>query len=873
MDFAFLIGLQHDAAHQGARFVNSTARQSLPVVEGDAAELTADIPVDTDRSGLRKDEMKRAFLDNLFYVQGKFPVLATRHDFYMALAYTVRDHMLHRWVSSAAAYTAKKARTVCYLSAEFLMGPHLGNNLVSLGILEPVRQAVEELGLNFRELLEEEDEPGLGNGGLGRLAACYLDSLATSGIPALGYGIRYEFGIFEQAIVGGRQVERTDKWLRFGNPWEIPRPEWAVEVRFGGSIQHFRDEFGRSRAHWTPARIVKGIPYDTPVVGYRSNTANTLRLWRAEATEAFDVATFNRGDYYGAVENKVSSENLTKVLYPNDEQIQGKRLRLEQQYFFVSCSLQDMLRIMRTQRIPLERFHEKFAVQLNDTHPSIAVAELMRLLVDEHEMSWERASAITRKTFAYTNHTLMPEALERWPLDMFAELLPRHLEIIYRINSELLELVRSRFPGDEARVGRMSLIDEEGGRHVRMAHLACVGSHAVNGVAVLHTELLKRDLLRDFHELWPAKFQNKTNGVTPRRWLCLSNPRLAELITDAIGPAWITDLARLRELEAFAEDSLFRARWRKAKRLNKHDFATFMRHSTGVGIDPESMFDVQVKRIHEYKRQHLNILQVIRMYIRLKAEPNASVQPRTFIFGGKAAPGYHIAKLMIELINAVGTVINRDKSLGDRLKVVFVPNYNVRTGQRVYPVAELSEQISTAGKEASGTGNMKFQMNGALTIGTLDGANIEIRDEVGAENFFLFGLTAEQVEQRVRGGHRPVEFYRGDPELREAINLVASGFFSPGAPELFRPIVDKLLNNDPFQVLADFRGYADCQDRVGEAYRNVEHWTRMSILNVARSGRFSSDRAVQEYCRDIWKVEPVEVRLLRQHRLMPRSVQ
>ena len=818
------------------------------------------------RGVVDKDEIKREFLDSLFYVQGKIPTLATRHDYYMALAYVVRDHLLYRWVSTASVYTVKKSRTVCYLSAEFLLGPHLGNNLINLGIFDVVKQAVEELGLNFEELLREEDEPGLGNGGLGRLAACYLDSLATLGIPTLGYGIRYEFGIFEQGIVDGWQVERTDRWLRFGNPWDIPRPEWAVEVKLGGHIEHFRDSRGHEQVLWQPAKVAKGIPYDTPICGYGNNTANTLRLWQAESPESFDLGSFNRCDYFGAVEKKVSSENLSKVLYPNDEQIEGKRLRLEQQYFFVSCSLQDMMRIMHVQHIPLKKFHEKFTIQLNDTHPAIAVAELMRLLVDEHGMPWAEAWDVTRKSLAYTNHTLLPEALERWPLPMFRDTLPRHLEIIYRINAEFLEEVRARFPGDDERIARMSLIDEHGERYVRMAHLACVGSFAINGVAYLHSELLKSDVLKDFHELWPGKFQNKTNGVTPRRWLALSNPGLSTLITSAIGPDWVTDLARLRELEPLAEDAAFRGHWRRVKRLNKHEFSVFVREVTGVGIDPESLFDVQVKRIHEYKRQHLNILNVIRLYLQMKASPNRTMQPRTFIFGGKAAPGYHMAKLIIKLITSVGAVVNRDKSLRDQLKVVFIPNYNVRTGQRVYPIAELSEQISTAGKEASGTGNMKFQMNGALTIGTLDGANVEIREQVGDENFFLFGLRADEVA-RLREGYRPMDFYEANPALKETMDLVRSGFFSPRDSGLFHPLLDNLLYHDPFLVLADFQAYADCQDRVDAAYGDPDHWNRMAILNVARSGMFSSDRAIQEYCDDIWKAGPVEVALLHQHRL------
>ncbi|NWG86653.1 MAG: glycogen/starch/alpha-glucan phosphorylase [Hydrogenophilaceae bacterium] len=817
-----------------------------------------------ERTDLTKEGLKRAFLDNLFYNQGKFPALATKHDYYMALAYTVRDRLLQRWISTAQTYTREGSRTVAYFSAEFLLGPHLGNNLVNLGIMDPVRQAIRELGLSFEEMLGQEEEPGLGNGGLGRLAACFLDSLATLEIPALGYGIRYEFGIFAQDIVDGQQVELTDKWLRFGNPWEIARPEWAVEVKLGGHTHHYTDERGRHRAQWLPSWTLFGTPYDTPILGYRNNTANTLRLWRAEAPEAFDLSTFNRGDYWGAVNKKVVSENITKVLYPNDEQIQGKELRLQQQYFFVSCSLQDMLRIMQVQKIPLERFHEKFAAQLNDTHPAIAIAELMRLLVDEQGMDWELAWDITRKTFAYTNHTLLPEALEQWPVALFARILPRHLEIIYEINTRFMDEMRIRYLTDHERLNRLSLINEHGERYVRMAHLACVGSHAINGVAALHTELLKQDVLADFYQLWPEKFNNKTNGVTPRRWLTLANPRLSGLISQAIGDDWVRDLDQLRQLEPYVDDAAFRTDWRFIKRANKEDFAGFLRRRTGVLIDPQSLFDVQVKRIHEYKRQHLNVLHIIALYHRLKVNPTLEVVPRTFIFGGKAAPGYHMAKLMIRLITAVGEVVNKDPAVRDRLKVAFLPNFNVTNGQRVYPAAELSEQISTAGKEASGTGNMKFCMNGALTIGTLDGANIEIRDEVGAENFFLFGLTAEEVQAAKLGGYQPLDHYRSNPELGAVIDLIREGCFSRGDRDLFRPIVDGLLHHDPYMLLADFQGYLDCQAGVDLAYLDKERWTRMSILNTARSGKFSSDRTIREYCREVWKVEPVKIDLLSQ---------
>src|SRR5512138_176709 len=817
---------------------------------------------DDDRTALTKDAIKRAFLDNLFYVQAKFPALATKNDYYQALAYAVRDRMLQRWISTAALYTARGSRTVAYLSAEFLMGPHLGNNLINLGIYDEVRQAIGELNLNLDELLAQEEEPGLGNGGLGRLAACFIDSLATAEIPALGYGIRYEFGIFHQEIADGWQVEKTDKWLRRGNPWEIARPEWALEVKLGGYTEQYRDDQDRLRIRWIPHKTVVGVPYDTPILGYCNNTANTLRLWKSEAAESFDLTVFNRGDYYGAVNQKVSSENLSKVLYPNDEQIQGKELRLEQQYFFVSCSLQDMLRIMKVQRIPIERFHEKFTIQLNDTHPAIGVAELMRLLVDEYVMPWEEAWSITTKAFAYTNHTLLPEALECWPLGLFAKVLPRHLQIIYEINARFLDIVRVRFFGDEERLARMSLIDERGDRYVRMAHLACVGSYAINGVAELHSELLKQDVLKDFYELWPERFGNKTNGVTPRRWIALCNTRLTRLLNDAIGTGWIKDLSELKRLEPLAADAEFRARWRDIKHTNKCEFAHLVKQQTGIAIDPDSMFDVQVKRIHEYKRQHLNILHVIALYHRLRSSPNAEIVPRTFIFGGKAAPGYRIAKLIIKLINAVGDVVNQDPAVRDQLRVVFLPNFNVSNGQRVYPAAELSEQISTAGKEASGTGNMKFSMNGALTIGTLDGANVEIREEVGAENFFLFGLTTDEVAALKSRGYRPSDYLRG--ELAEAVDLVRSGFFSRGDPELFRPLIDGLIYHDPYLAFADFEAYAECQANVSEAYRDVERWTKMSILNAARSGKFSSDRSIREYCRDIWKAPSMPVKLLSQ---------
>jgi len=823
-----------------------------------------------ERTALDKEAIKNSFLDDLFYMQGKFAALATRNDYYMALAYAVRDRMLQRWISTAATYTREASRTVAYLSAEFLMGPHLGNNLLNLGITDTVRLGLSELGLNLEDLLRQEGEPGLGSGGLGRLAACFIDSLATLEIPSLGYGIRYEFGIFQQQIVDGWQIEKTDKWLRFGNPWELARPEWAVSVKFGGTTEHYLDDRECPRVRWMPHKIVHGVPYDTLILGYRTNTANTLRLWSAEAPESFDFAAFNSGDYYGAVNQKVESENLSKVLYPNDEQLRGKELRLEQQYFFVSCSIQDMFRIVRTQGVPFEQFYEKFAVQLNDTHPAIAIAELMRLLIDDHAVSWDEAWNVCSRTFAYTNHTLLPEALERWPLEVLGRVLPRHLQIIYDINAHFLEEVRMRFLGDEDRIRRMSIIDESDQRYVRMAHLACVGSHSINGVAALHTELLERDVLRDFYELWPSKFSNKTNGVTPRRWLALSNPLLSELITEHIGSGWIKDLAELRRLEPLAEDAAFRARWRDIKLRNKRDLAALALERTGIRIDPESMYDVLVKRIHEYKRQHLKVLHIVALYHGLKSNPGLPVVPRTFIFGGKAAPGYHLAKLMIKLITSVGDVINRDPDTRGRLNLVFLPNFNVTNGQHVYPAADLSEQISTAGKEASGTGNMKFCMNGALTIGTLDGANIELREEIGAENFFLFGLSAEEVQAQKSRGYRPMDYYAANQQLREVIDLLRSGFFTRGDTTLLQPLMDNLMQYDPYMLFADFASYIECQEKVSAAYRDPERWTRMAILNTARSGNFSSDRSIREYSRDIWQVEPVPITLLPQeHALNP----
>lgn len=804
--------------------------------------------------------IKRDIADKLFCMLARFPEVATPHDRYLAVAYAVRDRLLHNWVATAHSYFEHASRTAVYLSAEFLIGPQLGKNLLNLGLTEPFVTAIRELGWDPDEILAQEAEPGLGNGGLGRLAACYLDSMATLELPSIGYGIRYEFGIFHQEIRHGWQVERSDRWLRLGYPWEIARPEIAFTLKLGGRTESYHDSHGTYRVRWIPDRVVIGTPCDTLVQGYGVKTVNLLRLWKAEAHESFDFQAFNSGNYYGAVLDKVASENITKVLYPNDEAPAGKQLRLEQQYFFVSCSLQDMIRIHRQRDPALATFHHKYAAQLNDTHPAIAVAELMRLLVDEHEMQWEEAWEITRRTFAYTNHTLLPEALERWSLPLFARVLPRHLEIILEINRRFLAEARTKFPGDDDRIRRLSLIDETGERFVRMAHLACVGSHAINGVAALHSRLLRETVLRDFHDLWPEKFSNKTNGVTPRRFVALANPDLAALISSRIGDGWIRDLSRLCKLEPFADDPDFRAAWQRVKLANKTALSDLISRETGITCGPVSLFDVQAKRIHEYKRQHLNALHVAMLYYRLKKNPTLDLPPRTFVFAGKAAPGYRFAKLIIKFINSLAATIDSDPVTRDRLRVVFFPNFNVKSAQRIYPAADLSEQISTAGKEASGTGNMKFALNGALTIGTLDGANIEIRDHVGADNFFLFGLDAAEVAARHAAHYRPRDIIAQDAELRDLLDLIASGYFAQGDRELFAPLVESLRENDPYLVLADFRSYADCQQRVGEAYRDIENWTRRSILNVARMGYFSSDRAVAEYARDIWHLQPVHVK-------------
>ncbi|WP_324721034.1 glycogen/starch/alpha-glucan phosphorylase [Salinimicrobium sp. HB62] len=808
--------------------------------------------------GLAKEDIKKDFLHKLFYHLGRVPALTTNNDLYTALALTIRDRALRQFVRSTEEFAQKDARGIAYFSAEYLPGPHLGNNLLNLEIIDETQEALSELDLDLDQILEQEVEPGLGNGGLGRLASCYMDSLATLGIPSIGYGIRYEFGIFKQDIRDGWQVEATDKWLHNGNPWEIMRPEISYVVKFGGRTEHGMDEEDRYQVKWLPESEIKGTAYDTPILGYQSNGI-IMRLWKAEAVESFDFSVYNLGDYYRAVEKKMRSENITKVLYPNDENLSGKELRLKQQFFFVSCSLQDMINLHTVQGRKLKDFHKKFVIQLNDTHPSIAVAELMRLLVDEHQMEWEAAWDITRETFAYTNHTLLPEALEKWAVSLLGRLLPRHLEIIYEINGRFLDELRDKgFSGEQ--IARMSLIDEQGEPSVRMAHLATIGSFKVNGVSELHSRLLKSQVLNDFADLWSNKFTNVTNGVAHRRFLAVANPGLVKLISEKIGDKWLTDLTSFSYLEKFSEDEKFQKRWQEVKLQNKKFLAQHLEEQTGVRVDPHMLFDVQVKRIHEYKRQHLKLLHIIDLYLRIKEEKSENIAPSTFIFAGKAAPGYFMAKLIIRLVTAVADLVNNDEEVNKLLKVVFLPNFNVKQAQRVYPAADLSEQISMAGKEASGTGNMKFALNGALTIGTLDGANVEILEEVGEDNFYLFGQTTEEVQQSKKEGYRPYQLYQENKKLKKVLDFLVSGELADGDTELFKPLYHNLLQQDPYQLLKDFDSYCTKKEEIFKLWDDKKEWTRKSILNVARMGKFSSDRSIRDYCEKIWKVEPVRIK-------------
>jgi len=802
------------------------------------------------------EQIKEGFLRHRHYSLAKDEYTATDYDNFLSLAYTVRDMLFDRWIKTQQTYYNKDVKRVYYLSLEFLMGRTLGNALVNLGIQNEAEVAMKELGLDIAELREEEKDAGLGNGGLGRLAACFLDSMATLGMAGYGYGIRYDYGIFNQKFVNGYQVEEPDDWLKLGYPWEVERCEFQIRVRFYGNVRVVKDEHGREKYLWENTQDVLAIPFDVPVPGYKNDVVNTLRLWTSRATNEFDFHDFNAGNYIDAVEEKNLSENISKVLYPNDNSVAGKILRLKQQYLFVAASLWDIIRRYKKHHKDFKDFPKKVAIQLNDTHPAIAVAELMRLLVDEENLPWDEAWQITQQVFGYTNHTLMPEALEKWPVAMMEELLPRHMQIIYKINADFLSEVSRRFPGDVDRLRRMSLIDETGERYVRMAWLATVGSHSINGVAALHTELLKKELFHDFYEMFPERFNNKTNGITPRRWLLKSNPALSSLITARIGEGWEVDLSKLRALEKFADDKSFQKEWQSIKLENKKRLARIIADECGVEVNVNSIFDVQVKRLHEYKRQLLNALHIVHLYNQLKENPSMPFVPRTFIFGAKAAPGYFMAKMIIKLINNIARVVNADPVVGDKMKVVFLPNYRVSLAEKIFPAADLSEQISTAGTEASGTGNMKFALNGALTIGTLDGANVEIAEEVGMENIFIFGLKVEEVEALKKQGYHPYHYYETNPNIRAVIDLIASGYFSQGEdPNLFKPIVDNLLYTDPYLCLADFQLYADAQKKVSEAYLDQVSWTRKSILNVARIGKFSSDRTIQEYNRDIWKAE------------------
>ena len=794
--------------------------------------------------------------DNLYRIGGQAVQSATPLDAHRAIAHTVRDRLVERWRRTTNAHFEANPKFVYYLSAEYLLGRQLPQNLLYTATEDLAREACASRGRDLEEFLALDPEPGLGNGGLGRLAACYLDSLATLDIPAVGYGIRYELGIFQQAFEDGHQVERPDDWLLYGNPWEFAHPDNMVSVGFGGHTEHSIGSEGHS-VRWIPGETVLGEPYTVLVPGYDTTTVNILRLWRARASAGFDFQLFDTGDYTRAVERKVSSENISRVLYPNDNTPQGKELRLRQQYFFAACSLRDIIRRFRLKNKDWNDFAEKVVIQLNDTHPVVAIPELMRILLDEEDLGWDRAWRISRKTFAYTCHTLLPEALERWPVELFRKLLPRHLEIIEEIDRQLLDQVRTRFPGDGGRLARMAIVEYGGEPQIRMAYLATAGSFAVNGVAKLQSRLLQARTLADFAEMWPQRFQNKTNGVTPRRFMRLANPGLCELITSRIGDGWLTDLERLQELEPHAEDADFRRAFRGVKRHHKERLASRIAHLTGVEVELDSIFDCLVKRLHEYKRQLLQALHLVTLYHRLKDNPGLDVVPRSFIFGAKAAPGYLMAKRIIKLINDIATVVNGDPEVGGRLKVAFLPNFNVSLAQKIYPAADLSEQISMAGKEASGTGNMKFALNGALTIGTLDGANVEIRERVGEENFFLFGLTADEVFEHKERGYRPRELYEADPRLARAIDAIGQGEFSGGDTEIFRPIVESLLNHDEYLLLADYASFVECQERVSSAFQDPDRWSRMAILNIARCGFFSSDRAIRQYCDEIWKVEPV----------------
>ena len=811
------------------------------------------IPTATDAATIYQSLEHR-----LVYSVGKDNAMATTRDWFYATAYMTRDQLIERWMQTMRSYYVTNAKRVYYLSMEFLMGRTLMNSLLNLAIEEPCKAALQKHGVDLHQVREMESDAALGNGGLGRLAACFLDSMATLNIPGYGYGIRYEYGMFSQHIDGGRQVEHPDNWLRYGNPWEFPRPEVLFQVKFGGHVVEYSDEKGELHHHWVDTDDVMAMAYDSPIPGYATNTVNNMRLWSAKSTRDFDLKYFNEGNYIRAVEDKNSSENLSKVLYPDDSTAMGRELRLKQQYFFVSASLHDVLYRFSKSHEGFDALPDKVAIQLNDTHPAIAIAELMRVLLDIHHLGWDKAWDITTRTFSYTNHTLMSEALETWPVEMFERILPRHLQIIYEINERFLRLVMQRFPGENELRRRMSIIGEEGGKRVRMAHLAIVGSHTVNGVAQIHTQLMKQTIFSDFERFYPGKIVNMTNGITPRRWLNQANPLLSELISSRIGTGWIKNLDELKRLIPLAEEPKFCQQFAAVKLANKQRFADELLRTLGEEVRVDSLFDVQIKRMHEYKRQLLNVLHVVTLYKRICDAPDAFVVPRTVMISGKAAPAYYLAKLIIKLINDVSAIVNHDPRVKGRLKLLFVPNYGVSVAEKLIPAADLSEQISTAGTEASGTGNMKLALNGALTIGTMDGANIEIHNEVGADNIFIFGLSTDEVANLRTSGYRPLDYYHGNTELSQVIDMIGNGYFSPEEPTRFKPIVDNLLNHgDHYLLLADYASYIGAQRAVELAYQDPEKWLRMAILNVANMGKFASDRTILQYAQQIWHAKPV----------------
>ncbi len=805
--------------------------------------------------------MKESILEHLRLTLAHDPSIATSRDWWTCISLAVRDRMVTNMIETQATHFKTRTRRVYYLSLEYLMGRMLVNNMHNAGLYDESRAAIEALGLDWDEIVEEELDMGLGNGGLGRLAACFLDSLATLDLPAIGYGIYYEFGLFKQEFVNGHQIEHPDSWKKFGTPWEIVRPEYTQHITVYGHVEQVFDSNGDCREEWVGGKTIEGVPYDIPIAGYDTKTVNFLRLWSSRSSEDFDLDEFNKGDYVEAVREKAIGETISKVLYPNDRTENGKELRLVQQYFFVTCSLHDIIRRFRMTHDDWGEFPDQVAIQLNDTHPAIAVVELMRILVDEERLDWNYAWNLVTKTFAYTNHTLLPEALERWSVPLFEKVLPRHLNIIYGINNQLMDTVEAKWPGDDAMKRNVSIIEENHPKMVRMANLAVVASHTVNGVAAIHSQLIKARLFSTFHALYPGKFTNMTNGITPRRWLVACNRNLSSLITSKIGNSWTKNLDDLHGLEAYADDHEFQDAYMDIKYANKVALAEIIKNDCGVEVDPSAMFDVQIKRLHEYKRQHLTLLHILHLYRKLLRNPGLDFVPRVFIFGAKAAPGYYLAKTIIKAINAVGEVINNDERIEGKLKVAFLPNYRVSLAARIIPAADLSEQISTAGKEASGTGNMKLALNGALTIGTLDGANIEIKEEVGDDNIFIFGLDVDEVAEIDEKGYRPWDYYHGDENLKAIVDWIGSDYFAAGEPGVLKPIRDSMLEGgDPYKALADFKEYCECQERVDEAFRDKRRWARMAILNTARVGKFSSDRTISEYADQIWKLKPVKVK-------------